>query len=119
LLVADDASNTIWCVNRWPFLNATPTKFVPISAYQPHPVSHLHFGIYTSEGAVDPFPFINPNREAPREVGADTALITKYVRVKTNTALYMEAPRNTANQTPLPKGNIVKINAATDKMYKV
>lgn len=29
---------------------------------------HLHFGIYTSQGAVDPLPFVNPDPKMPAEV---------------------------------------------------
>lgn len=84
-----------------------------------HTVPHLHFGIYTMGGAIDPLPFIDPNRPAPKEVRADTTQLTKYARIKTNTPLYREAGNNAASQTNIPKGNIVKIRAAADQLYKV
>ncbi|WP_298709604.1 M23 family metallopeptidase, partial [Chitinophaga sp.] len=31
---------------------------------------HLHFGIYTASGAVDPLPYIQQNRKAPAEISA-------------------------------------------------
>lgn len=84
-----------------------------------HTAPHLHFGIYTMDGAVDPLPFIDPRREQPKDVLADTARLAKYARLKTNTALYLEASGNKARQTKLPKGSILKIHAAADQMYKV
>ncbi|WP_207514297.1 M23 family metallopeptidase [Longitalea luteola] len=82
-------------------------------------VPHLHFGIYTMDGAVDPLPFINPKREEPKEVRADTSYLTRYARLKANTVLQMQVPGVKTSQTNLPKGSLVKIQGAADQLYKV
>jgi len=42
---------------------------------------HLHFGIYTHQGAVDPLPFIKPGKSKPSKITADTKRIGDTVRV--------------------------------------
>lgn len=82
--------------------------------------AHLHFGIYSAGGAVDPFPFINTDRPPVKEVKADTGLITQYLRVKNNnTGLYNEPVLNTAPEITLPAGSLIKVIAAADNLYKV
>lgn len=41
---------------------------------------HLHFGIYTRQGAVDPLPFIRPGKSNPSKITADTKRIGDTVR---------------------------------------
>jgi peptidoglycan LD-endopeptidase LytH len=79
---------------------------------------HLHFGIYTREGAVDPLPFVNTNRPQPRSIIADTAAITQYLRVKSNAALYTQ-PAKSKQQTTIKTGSLVKVLAAADNFYKI
>ncbi len=42
--------------------------------------SHLHFSVYTSGGAVDPFPFVHQPRERPPAVRADTTRLGQLAR---------------------------------------
>ncbi|WP_205510168.1 M23 family metallopeptidase [Longitalea arenae] len=84
-----------------------------------HTVPHLHFGIYTMDGPVDPLPFVNPRREQAKEIRTDTTNLRKYARTTTNTAFYTEASGIRNRQTNLPKGSIIKLQAATDQFYKV
>ena len=44
-------------------------------------VSHLHFGIYTGSGAVDPLPFVSPDRPAAPEPRGDTSLFISTVHI--------------------------------------
>jgi len=41
---------------------------------------HLHFGIYTQNGAIDPLPFIRPGKSNPSRIIADTKQIGDTVR---------------------------------------
>jgi len=41
---------------------------------------HLHFGIYTQNGAIDPLPFIRPGKSTPSTITADTKQIGDTVR---------------------------------------
>ena len=43
-------------------------------------VPHLHFGIYTRGGAVDPYPFVRPEIQKPQDVRADTRLVGQWIR---------------------------------------
>ena len=60
---------------------------------------HLHFGIYTADGAVDPLPFVDKNRPAPKKITADTSRINNYAR--------------------LQNGQIIRITGAADASYKI
>lgn len=42
---------------------------------------HLHFGIYTSEGAVDPLPFLRPGKSNPPAIRSDIGRIGDTLRV--------------------------------------
>lgn len=42
---------------------------------------HLHFGIYTSEGAVDPLPFLRPGKSDPPAIRSDIARLGDTLRV--------------------------------------
>jgi murein DD-endopeptidase MepM/ murein hydrolase activator NlpD len=54
---------------------------------------HLHFGIYTRQGAVDPLPFIKPGKSNPAKISADTKRIGDTVRTTiSNTAININTP---------------------------
>src|SRR5690606_27514041 len=48
---------------------------------------HLHFGIYTGNGAVDPLPFINPAIRKMPEVQADLKQLNTTMRASGSTSL--------------------------------
>jgi peptidoglycan LD-endopeptidase LytH len=81
--------------------------------------AHLHFGIYASGGAIDPFPFVNFNRSPEKEVKADTSHLSDYVRVTTNTALRFEPSNVSKLITELPAGCFMKVLAAADDFFKI
>ncbi|HLG41568.1 MAG TPA: M23 family metallopeptidase [Chitinophagaceae bacterium] len=81
--------------------------------------AHLHFGIYASGGAVDPFPFVNMNRPFAKAVKADTGYVTKYARVKSNTVLHLEPAGKSSQSAILSSGSIVKVLAAADDFFKI
>lgn len=80
-------------------------------------VAHLHFGIYTDNGAVDPLPFVNVSRPNIKKIKADTSLITEYIRTKVATSLQTQTENPGA--TTIPLGSLAKILAATDDFYRV
>lgn len=73
-------------------------------------VSHLHFGIYTGSGPVDPLPFINMQRALPPPIVADTQLLNRFVHVQpgnnpaTNTAGKVIAAADNRFLLQLPDG---------------
>ncbi|KAA2243574.1 M23 family metallopeptidase [Chitinophaga agrisoli] len=81
--------------------------------------THLHFGIYTTGGAMDPMPFVNVNRTAPAVISADTALLHNNVRNKMAVSLRSSPAANGTLITKLPANQVMQVLAATDKWYKV
>jgi len=79
--------------------------------------THLHFGIYTSSGAIDPFPFINPDLKVPANISAPISNLNKTLRTKSDQILKGTSAQN--SNRDLPKGTIVKISAASGNGYRV
>lgn len=81
--------------------------------------AHLHFGIYASGGAVDPFPFVNNKRPQPGAVTASTQVLEKWVRTRGNASVYA-GPYSTGTATiKLTSGQAVVPVAATGNWYKI
>lgn len=53
--------------------------------------THLHFGIYTDAGAVDPLPYLDDRRRAGAAPGRDTLLIGREVRTTARSGLALQA----------------------------
>jgi peptidoglycan LD-endopeptidase LytH len=78
--------------------------------------SHLHFGIYTTGGAVDPFPFVDPVIRQPADIAA-TELLADTLRLRAtykeknrvlsaNTVCYSLAVSSKNVRVELPDGSI-------------
>jgi murein DD-endopeptidase MepM/ murein hydrolase activator NlpD len=79
---------------------------------------HLHFGIYTGGGAIDPLPFVNPEVAAPRAVTAATTNINATLRSSSKTSL-RESPHSKAlTLKSIEPSTILLVEAATDSWYK-
>jgi murein DD-endopeptidase MepM/ murein hydrolase activator NlpD len=82
-------------------------------------VPHLHFGIYTYGGAVDPLLFVNRITKTPERISAPLNNIGKWVRnnksLKLLSAL-LAAPDNVMTIEP---NTLLKVEAATADLYKV
>lgn len=61
-------------------------------------VPHLHFGIYTSHGAINPIEFINPVEKQPPGVIAPEENIGKWLHVTSNTPLYSFPKKDKINE---------------------
>lgn len=80
---------------------------------------HLHFGIYTSNGAVDPFPFVDPIIKSPEKITALSDNLNSYARTTKSSKLLVQ-PGNTSLPTVnLEAGSILLVEAATADWYKV
>ncbi|RYY53455.1 MAG: peptidase M23 [Chitinophagaceae bacterium] len=75
---------------------------------------HLHFGIYTRSGAVDPWPFINVNPAKPRTVTADTSLLSLWVKTIDRKIAITGHP-----ELVLDAGSALQVLAATGDQYRV
>jgi murein DD-endopeptidase MepM/ murein hydrolase activator NlpD len=81
---------------------------------------HLHFGIYSMNGAIDPLPFINPDYPLPAEIKADIAELGKLLRVADNKSSLRTLPYPRAEAImQVPKNTILSIEAATGDFYRV
>jgi murein DD-endopeptidase MepM/ murein hydrolase activator NlpD len=74
---------------------------------------HLHFGIYTNGGAVDPLPFINPKIKAIQEISGETPLVNSIARTTNNAFLFNSETENLRN------GTVVQVLAASALNYRV
>lgn len=81
--------------------------------------THLHFGIYTNGGAVDPLPFVNRKRPSPASIQASTSLLQTPARSTAATSLLASPAKNSSTVEKLPANYIMHITAATGNWYKV
>lgn len=77
---------------------------------------HLHFGIYTRGGAVDPLPFINPKVKDVPKITSATSRLNDTLRTIGNGLIV-----NSAAESPvsLKNGTIVQVNAASGNNYRI
>ena len=80
--------------------------------------THLHFGIYTFGGAIDPLPFINPTVKPMAKITASIDNLNKTLRTKSKVILRSASDINSTPVTQLAAGTIVKISSATADWYK-
>lgn len=80
---------------------------------------HLHFGIYTASGAVDPQPYIDPHIKAPEPIHATTSNLGKYMRNSSEVSLYTGPGTSFSLQSKLHPGSLAEVVAATGSWYKV
>lgn len=79
---------------------------------------HLHFGIYTRTGAVDPFPFVNPVVSGPPRVSASTQNLNANLRSKKQTGLYLGPYSDSEQLASVGPATIIRVDAATSSWYK-
>jgi SH3-like domain-containing protein len=80
---------------------------------------HLHFGIYASGGAVDPFPFVNPVVKPVPEILASTTNLNATMRTSRSTNVLSSADEAAAKVVVLPANSIVRVHAAVRNWYRV
>ncbi len=76
---------------------------------------HLHFGIYTGSGAIDPLPFVNRSVKKPEKIVANTGNLHQWVRANRNVRV-TSAPGTDAM---IGNNTLLKVEAATADKYKV
>lgn len=79
---------------------------------------HLHFGVYTFNGPVDPLPFVNPVENEPDNVIAPVSMLGRTARSSGSSAKLYSAP-GSASGAALASGTILQIDAATSHWFKV
>ncbi|MCW3109719.1 MAG: hypothetical protein JWQ09_4225 [Segetibacter sp.] len=80
---------------------------------------HLHFGIYTTGGAIDPLPFVNREFKTPEKISAPLNNLDKWVR-NNKTVKLLSQPSASGNEiVTLEPNTLLKVEAATAGWYKV
>lgn len=80
---------------------------------------HLHFGIYTNLGAVDPLPFVNQVRKIPEKISAPLSNLGNRVRNKKKIRLLSELSASAQVSLIVEVNTLLKVEAATSSWYKV
>ncbi|SKB37810.1 M23 family metallopeptidase [Daejeonella lutea] len=75
---------------------------------------HLHFGIYTGGGAVDPLPFINPVIDDAPQITSQLDNLNSLSRIAGNTAL-----RGGQSSATLKSGTILRVVSASGSNYRI
>ncbi len=78
--------------------------------------AHLHFGIYASQGAIDPLPFVNPAIPKLPEIKTDTTQLNRYMRLKKEAVLATDA--FAGNEKPNQDLPVIPVAAGAD-FYRV
>lgn len=81
--------------------------------------THLHFGIYTNGGAVDPLPFIQQDRPQAVSISAPLSGLNTFIRTDKKTSLYTFPGEDAAQREPAPLHTLLQVIAATGAYYKV
>jgi peptidoglycan LD-endopeptidase LytH len=80
---------------------------------------HLHFGIYTNNGAVDPFPFVDNKRATPANVNVPTANLNGSLRSQSVATVYTQPSIKSDALLKTTTGAIFYVVAGTGNWYKV
>jgi len=80
--------------------------------------THLHFGIYTSNGAVNPLPFIDPVTKTAATVTASGNRLNQTLRTRSAVKMFSSPHGKATVLATLNAGTIVQANAATGSYYK-
>lgn len=79
--------------------------------------THLHFGIYTFGGAINPLPFIDPVTKTPAKISAPVGNLNKTLRTTAATKFLQKPDQKSTVLQTLTPGTILNINAATGNYY--
>jgi SH3-like domain-containing protein len=80
---------------------------------------HLHFGIYTFGGAIDPLPFVNREIRTPAKITAPLKSIYSWVRNNKAVKVYTAPAIDAATLVSIEPNMIMKVESATADWYKV
>jgi murein DD-endopeptidase MepM/ murein hydrolase activator NlpD/SH3-like domain-containing protein len=81
--------------------------------------SHLHFGIYTNAGAIDPIKFVDRDVKTPQAISAPLTMLNATGRVKIRGTLFNTPSANNTIKTSITANTPVQIHGATGNWFKV
>jgi len=82
-------------------------------------IPHLHFGIYTDNGAINPISFVDNRQPAPKSITAPIHNLNKWLRTSAAVTLYEEASAKSNVIYKTGSGEAAFITGAADNYYKV
>ncbi len=84
-----------------------------------HTIPHLHFGVYTIGGAIDPIAFIDPYIKEPQAVRASIKKFNTWQRSVAVANIYKTADAKSNITSKVLKGEALRVIAATGDYYKI
>jgi murein DD-endopeptidase MepM/ murein hydrolase activator NlpD len=81
--------------------------------------SHLHFGIYTISGAIDPLYFVKSSDKEPAKLSVAINNLNKIMRTEKNAKLYSDETAGSSNYLSLAENALLRPEAATGNFYRV
>jgi murein DD-endopeptidase MepM/ murein hydrolase activator NlpD len=82
--------------------------------------SHLHFGVYTTEGAVDPLPFVSREIKVPHPITAPLNYLNATVRTTSEKVRLFGSPATDEKPiSRLPVNTIMNVEGITTNWYRV
>jgi murein DD-endopeptidase MepM/ murein hydrolase activator NlpD len=90
--------------------NTGNAKFTP---------SHLHFGIYTTSGAIDPLNFVKPASKELPKLSVSVNNLNKLMRSEKNVKLYSDENTMNNRYLSLDENTLLRPEAATGNFYRI
>lgn len=81
-------------------------------------VPHLHLGIYTNAGPIDPLAFVDKNPAEPKPIAGSDKYFDKWVRTQKNVTVQV-SPTSSNTVFQLRAGDVFRIKAAAANWYKI
>jgi murein DD-endopeptidase MepM/ murein hydrolase activator NlpD len=82
-------------------------------------VPHLHFGIYTNSGAIDPLYFVKNDYKEPPKLLVPLNNLNTWMRSGKGARLYTDQTAGTTSFFPLDDNTLLRPEAATGNFYRV
>ena len=82
-------------------------------------IPHLHFGIYTFSGAIDPLAFVQPVKNNFNQIAGNLSSLNKWLHVTSASNVFIAPDEKSMVFKKLLKNDVIKISAATGNFYKV
>src|SRR5690606_23635593 len=79
---------------------------------------HLHFGIYSSGGAINPLPFVRPSAKL-KEPDYNTSVLGKVARTSGKQSLTRDLNGKSELSSTMESSSYVRVNIITEAYYKV
>lgn len=81
--------------------------------------THLHFGIYTFAGAIDPYPFVDHSNTKPKEITASLNAPGNFIRATKTATVFSEASAKSKSIEKINAGTVLYATAVEDSWYKI